>query len=58
MKLVGKKVAITKGRDKGNEGYVLYEDRDAVTIEVPALVGAIGWYGRWYARKEDVQVVG
>ena len=57
MPLLGKKVIITDGKDKGNEGYVKYECEHAVTIEVPELVGAKGWYGFWYTRKENVKVM-
>jgi len=56
MKFVGKKVIIEKGIDAGHEGYVVYEDGDAVTIESNGYFGAIGWYGRWYARKENIRV--
>lgn len=55
--LLGKKVLIIDGKDKGNEGYVAYEDRDAITIEVPELAGAEGWFGFWYARKDMVKVM-
>ena len=55
MPLLGKKVLIIHGKDRGNEGYVKYECADAVTIEVPKLVGAEGWFGHWYARKDMVK---
>ena len=55
MALKGKKVLIIEGKDKGNEGYVVYEDRDAITIEAPDLVGIDAWYGMWYARKDMVK---
>ena len=55
MPLLGKKVLITGGRDKGNEGYVVYEDRDAITIKAPDLVGTKAWFGHWYVRKVDVK---
>ena len=55
--LLGKKVLIIDGKDKGNEGYVAYEDRDAITIEAPDLLGVDAWFGYWYARKEMVKVM-
>ena len=55
MALKGKKVLIIAGKDRGNEGYVVYEDRDAITIEAPELIGADSWYGFWYARKDMVK---
>ena len=55
MPLLGKKVMIIDGKDKGSEGYVMYEDRDAITIEAPDMVGVDSWYGFWYARKEMVR---
>lgn len=58
-KHLGKKVLIIgeNHRHKGNTGYVLYEDRDAITIEAPDLIGTDAWFGMWYARKEDVEIV-
>ena len=56
MRLVGKKVIIVEGRHKGNEGYVLYEDRYAVAIEAPDLIGGSAWYGRYYVRKEVIEL--
>lgn len=53
--LLGKKVLIIAGKDAGSEGYVKYEDRDAITIEAPDMVGVESWYGFWYARKEQVK---
>jgi len=57
MKLLGKKVIITDGKDKGSEGYVKYECEHAITVEAPDLVGVDSWYGFWYVRKENVKVM-
>ena len=53
--LVGKKVVILSGPNKGKEGYVVSECKDAVAIRALEMFGADGWYGRYYALKSDVR---
>lgn len=55
--LVGKKVKILSGPHAGSEGYVAYEDGLALAIEAPDLIGIESWYGMWYERKENVEVM-
>lgn len=50
-----KKVIILSGANAGQEGYVDYEDRDSVAIRAPELIGAEGWYGYYYERKDNVR---
>lgn len=56
MKLLGRKVKILKGTSKGKEGYVRFEDQDSVAIEAHGYFGEEGYYGLWYARKDEVEI--
>lgn len=56
MKFLGEKVIIRDGPHRGNEGYVIYEDRDAIVVAAPELIGGSSWYGKYYVRKDMVNL--
>lgn len=56
MPLKGKRVIIQSGRHVGVEGYVLYEDHDSVAIVASGWFGDVGYWGKYYARKDNIKL--
>ncbi len=53
--LIGKKVIILSGTFIDVEGYVTHECHHAVAIEACGWFGQTGWYGKYYARKDNIK---